>query len=59
MALLLRPGDSYTADKVSWLLSAVMSHVPQSVSKGQVEDFLKAVMDSSKTTCSELGQLEA
>ena len=45
MALLLRPGDSYTADKamirilacplwqVSWLLSAVMSHVPQSVTK--------------------------
>eukprot|EP00913_Durusdinium_trenchii_P034949 g32691.t1 len=59
MALLLRPGDNYTADKVSWLLSAVISHVPHSVTKAQVEEFLSSVLDSSKTSCSELGQLEA
>jgi len=59
MALLLRPLDNYTADKVSWLLSAIISHVPNMVSKANVEEFLSTVLDSTKTSCSELGQLEA
>lgn len=60
MTLLLRPGlDNYTADKVSWLLSAVISHVPAVVAKANVQEFLNVIMDSAKTNCSELGQLEA
>jgi len=60
LALLLRPGlDHYTADKVAWLLSAVMSHVPHSVTEANVKEFLGSLLDSSKTSCSEVGQLEA
>ncbi|CAJ1343655.1 unnamed protein product [Effrenium voratum] len=59
MALLGRKDlDNYTADKVSWLLSAVMSHVPHCVSEANVKEFLAMVLDPS-TTCSDLGQLEA
>ncbi|CAE7032845.1 unnamed protein product [Symbiodinium natans] len=60
LALLLRPGlDNYTADKVAWLLSAVMSHAPHIATEANVKEFLSAILDSSKTSCSELGQLEA
>ncbi|CAE7244418.1 vha-15 [Symbiodinium necroappetens] len=60
LSLLQRPGlENYTSDKVAWLLSAVMSHVPHIATEASVKEFLGEILDSSKTTCSELGQLEA
>jgi len=60
LSLLQRPGlENYTSDKVAWLLSAVMSHVPHVATEASVKEFLGEILDSSKTNCSELGQLEA
>jgi len=59
MSLLQKPSiDTYSADKVAWLLSAVMSHVPGSFSQADVTAFLAAVLGASSKS-SELGQLEA
>jgi V-type H+-transporting ATPase subunit H len=58
-ALISRAGvDSYSADKAAWLLSAVMCHLPRTVTEDQVSSFLDALLDP-KSTVTELGVLEA
>eukprot|EP00441_Pelagodinium_beii_P038102 CAMPEP_0197650754 /NCGR_PEP_ID=MMETSP1338-20131121/31135_1 /TAXON_ID=43686 ORGANISM="Pelagodinium beii, Strain RCC1491" /NCGR_SAMPLE_ID=MMETSP1338 /ASSEMBLY_ACC=CAM_ASM_000754 /LENGTH=440 /DNA_ID=CAMNT_0043225227 /DNA_START=53 /DNA_END=1375 /DNA_ORIENTATION=+ len=56
ISLLSKSGDTYSADKVAWILSAVMSHVPHSFSEADVKNFLASLLGGA---CSELGQLEA
>ncbi|CAE8735781.1 unnamed protein product [Polarella glacialis] len=59
MALLGRQGvDSYSADKATWLLSAVMSHLPRCFSQADVTG-LMALLLGSDSPCTELGVLEA
>lgn len=58
-ALISRAGvDSYSADKAAWLLSAVMCHLPRTVTEEQVSSFLDALLDP-KSAVTELGALEA
>jgi V-type H+-transporting ATPase subunit H len=51
------PQMAYIADKVAWLLSALMGRMPKLFSTDQVSDFIKVL--STGTSCTELGVLEA
>lgn len=56
-----RKGELYITDKASWLLSAVMGHVPRLFTDGQVTSFLQTLLAIAEKPGSDLavGTLEA
>lgn len=51
--------DSYIADKVVWLLSAIMGNVPRLFSDEQVKGLVAKLLETSDPKCTELGVLDA
>jgi len=53
----LQRSNTYAADKGAWLVSAIIGHMPRHFTEAQLKTLLETL--TSKTSCSELGVLEA